>query len=99
MEEAEPPTGAAFEFKLDEIESSLAENSEFWNQFAGSGVANIFMMLAVVLYMGFKKLCNRDSKCKSHVHCCCLDLDVRDRTIHEQPGAPGSSDASGPEAV
>ena len=49
-------------------------NSEFWKQFAGSGVANIFMMLAVGVYMGMKKLCERDSKCKSHLHCCCIDV-------------------------
>ena len=90
------PGADGFEFKLDEITKSLGENSEFWNQFAGSGVANVFMMLAVGLYVGIKKLCERDSKCKSHVHCCCLDLDVRDRTLHE---SPGSTDEGGPEAV
>ena len=73
-----------------------AQNSEFWDQFAGSGVANIFMMLAVGLYLGIKKLCDRDSKCKSHIHCCCLDLDVRDRTLHQQPS---TTDESGPQAV
>mgnify|MGYP000050024546 CR=1 FL=1 len=70
--------------------------SEFWKQFAGSGVANIFMMLAVGVYMGMKKLCERDSKCKSHLHCCCLDVDVRDQTLREQPGAAAGP---GPSAV
>ena len=81
------PEAAQFEFKLDELSKSFGENSEFWNQFAGSGVANVFMMLAVGLYMGIKKLCERDSKCKSHIHCCCIDLDVRDRTVREQPAS------------
>ena len=81
------PTAAQFDLKLDELSKSLGENSEFWNQFAGSGVANVFMMLAVGLYYGLKKLCERDSKCKSHVHCCCIDLDVRDRTLRESPGS------------
>ena len=87
------PAGGAFELKLDELSKTMSENSEVWNQFAGSGIANLMMMLAIGLYVGIKKLCNRDSKCKSHVHCCCLDLDVRDRTMRERPqdtdeGAP-----------
>ena len=90
------PSAAGFEFELDEITKSLGENSEFWNQFAGSGIANVFMILAVGLYYGARKLCERDSKCKSHVHCCCIDLDVRDRTMREPPG---STDQSGAEAV
>ena len=79
------PTGAAFELKLDELTKSFGENSEFWNQFAGSGVANVFMMLAVGLFYGIRKLCERDSKCKSHLHCCCIDVDVSDRTLHSKP--------------
>ena len=90
------PTGAAFELKLDELTKSFGENSEFWNQFAGSGVANVFMMLAVGLFYGIRKLCERDSKCKSHIHCCCIDLAVRDRTLRDQPG---SADGRGPHAV
>lgn len=90
------PSAAAFDLKLDELTKSLGENSEFWNQFAGSGVANVFMMLAVGLYYGVRKLCERDSKCKSHIHCCCIDLDVRDRTLRSQPG---STDDRGPAEV
>ena len=75
---------------------AAAETPEFWKQFAGSGVANIFMMLAIGAYLGIKKLCERDSKCKSHIHCCCIDLTVRDRTLRTEPG---SSDGDGPSAV
>ena len=81
------PAAAGFDFKLDEISAALGENSEFWNQFAGSGVANIFMILAVGVYYGVRKLCERDSRCKSHIHCCCLDLDVSDRPLRDQPGS------------
>ena len=35
--------------------------------------------------MGVKKLCNRPSKCKSHIHCCCIELDVADKTIRSLP--------------
>ena len=90
------PEAAGFDLKLDQISTALGENSEFWNQFAGSGVANVFMILAVGVYLGIKKLCQRDSKCKSHLHCCCLDLDVRDRTLRDQPG---STAELGPRAV
>ena len=79
------PEAAQFEFKLDELSKSLGENSEFWNQFAGSGVANVFMMLGVGLFYGIRRLCERDSKCKSHLHCCCIDVDVSDRTLHSKP--------------
>jgi len=61
----------------DEIEMS----SDFMKQFSGSATANLLFGIAFMVYMGLKKLCNRDSKCKSHVHCCCLDLDVRDKTM------------------
>ena len=65
--------------------SGQEENTEFWNQFAGSSVANVFVILVAGLVWGMKKLCNRDSRCKSHIHCCCLDLDVRDKTIRDSP--------------
>ena len=72
--------------------TNLTGNSEFWNQFAGSGVANVFMMLAVGLFYGVRKLCERDSKCKSHLHCCCLDVDFADRTLHTKPESTDESD-------
>lgn len=58
---------------------------EFWKQFAGSGTANIVTVLGIALLMGLRKLCARETRCKSHVHCCCLDLDVRDKTIRNSP--------------
>ena len=60
-------------------------DAEFWNQFAGSSSANVLTILAIGLFLGLKKLCNRDSRCKSHIHCCCLDLDVRDKTSRTKP--------------
>ena len=67
-------------------------DSEFWTQFVGSSSANVLTIVAIGLFVGLRKLCNRDSKCKSHIHCCCLDLDVRDKTLRDPPdltdGAP-----------
>jgi hypothetical protein len=68
----------------------------FWDQLAGSGSANIITIVAVGLFIGLRKLCNRNTKCKSHLHCCCLDVDVRDRTLRMQPGA---ADEEGPASV
>ena len=65
--------------------SALLENSEFWNQFAGSSTANGFVILLIALAAGLRKLCNRNSKCKSHLHCCCLDVDIKDQTLRERP--------------
>ena len=59
----------------------------FWDQLAGSGSANIITIVAVGLFIALRKLCNRNTKCKSHLHCCCLDVDVRDQTLRQQPGA------------
>ena len=67
------------------MEAALGTETEFWKQFAGSGSANVLTIVAVGLLIGLKKLCNRESRCKSHIHCCCLDLDVRDKTTRERP--------------
>ena len=90
------PSAAAFELKLDALTEALSSDSEFWDQFAGSGTANLLTMLAVALLVAIKKLCERDSKCKSHIHCCCLDLDVRDKTSREPPV---NTDEDGPSQV
>ena len=59
--------------------------SDFMKQFSGSATANLAFGVLFMLYIGIKKLCTRESKCKSHIHCCCLDLDVRDKTVHSNP--------------
>ena len=69
---------------FDDLTTAMSGvDSEFWNQFIGSSSANILLLIAVGVFLGLKKLCNRDSKCKSHIHCCCIDFDVRDKTIRE----------------
>jgi len=67
------------------MEAALGTETEFWKQFAGSGSANVLTIVAVGLFLGLRKLCNRESKCKSHLHLCCLDIDVRDKTTRERP--------------
>ena len=61
------------------------ETSEFWNQFAGSSSANVLVIVVLGIVAGIRKLCERKSKCKSHIHCCCLELDIKDQTLRERP--------------
>ena len=58
--------------------------SKFMEQFTGSASANLVCVVVVMIGLGIKKLCARESKCKTHVHCCCLDLDLRDKTIRSK---------------
>ncbi len=71
---------------FDDLTTAMSGvDSEFWNQFVGSSSANVLLVLAVGVFLGIKKLCSRDSKCKSHIHCCCIEFDVRDKTIRDPP--------------
>ena len=90
----EDPSGMSF---LDDPSALLT--GDFGKQFGGSAAANIFTLLVVGLCMGLKKLCNRNSKCKSHIHCPCIDVDIVDRTGNTLHTAPESLDDSGPVAV
>ena len=89
---------AAEEFSLEDATSGLL-TGEFGKQFGGSAMANVFTLLVLGLLMGLKKLCNRNSKCKSHIHCPCLDVDIVDRSQNTLRTAPESTDGSGPAAV
>ena len=57
-----------------ELESTFAQ------QFTGSASANLAFGVIFLLYMGLRKLCERESRCKSKCHLCCIDVDVRDVT-------------------
>ena len=59
---------------------------EFMKQFGGSAAANGITAIILVILFGLKKLCNRKSKCKTKLHTCCLDVDIRDDTIRNPPG-------------
>ena len=65
---------------------------EFVKQFGGSAVANIVTLIVVGILVGLKKLCDRPSRCKSHLHCPCLDVEVLDRTKTTIQSAPESVD-------
>ena len=70
----------------------MEAESEFWKQFAGSGSANLLTVAAMAVLWGLKRLCERKTKCKSHLHTCCLDVEVRDETTRSRPqNADGST--------
>lgn len=74
------------------MDDPTSTDSEFWNQFAGSTSANLLVMVVLGIGWSVRKLCERKTKCKSHVHCCCLDLVVRDQTIRDGPGNEDEGD-------
>ena len=53
---------------------------EFMKQFGGSAAANLLTVAVLGLLMLLKKACDRPSRCKSHLHCPCIDVEVTDRT-------------------
>ena len=63
----------------------METESEFAKQFAGSASANVVFVFFGILYLLVKRICDRNTKCKSRCHTCCLDIDVSDRTIREPP--------------
>ena len=73
-----------------------ATDSEFMKQFAGSGAANVLTIVAVGVFWCARKLFSRDSRCKSKLHCCCLDVEVADKTLRK---APTITAESGPALV
>ena len=92
----------AGDFSLEDLitgDASSLLTGEFGKQFGGSAAANILTLLVLGLFMGLKKLCSRNSKCKSHIHCPCLDVDIMDRTGTTLRTAPESTDGSGPAIV
>ena len=72
---------------------------EFGKQFGGSAAANIVTLLLLGIFMGLKKLCNRPSRCKSHLHCPCLDVDITDRSKNTLRSVPKNVDEPEPSPV
>ena len=60
---------------------SEEESTEFIKQFSGSAAANGLTGLILLIMFGLRKLCTRKSKCKTKLHTCCLDVDIRDDTM------------------
>ena len=66
-------------------DAASVDTSEFMKQFAGSGAANMLTIGALGIFWCARKLFSRNSKCKSRLHCCCLDVEVADKTLREAP--------------
>ena len=65
-------------------------------QFGGSAAANLVTVAVLALLALLKKCCDRPSKCKSHFHCPCLDVEVMDRSNTTQRKDPKSAAELGP---
>ena len=79
MTDADPTTAAI---------SKLLSDENFMSGMASNGLTVVFLMVA----WGLKKLCSRPSRCKTHLHTCCIDIDVADRTGNTIRQLPVSSD-------
>ena len=65
-------------------------------QFGGSAAANLVTVAVLGVLVLLKKCCDRPSKCKSHFHCPCLDVEVMDRSNTTMRNAPKSKAETGP---
>ena len=72
---------------------------DFMKQFGGSAAANLVTVLALGFLMLLKKRCERPSRCKSHFHCPCLDVEVVDRSGSTFRTAPENVAETGPAIV
>ena len=65
-------------------------------QFGGSAAANGITGIILLVILGLRKLCNRKSKCKSKLHTCCLDVEIRDETMRTSPPSSKGTGAPAP---
>ena len=65
---------------------------EFMKQFGGSAAANLLTVAVFALLMLLKKACDRPSRCKSHIHCPCIDVEVTDRSGNTLRTVPKNKD-------
>ena len=74
-------------------------SDDFVQQFTGSAAANGITIAVVGLLVLLKRLCDRPSRCKSHLHCPCLDVEVMDREKTRRSNSPKTTAETGPELV
>ena len=81
---------------MEDASALLDTSGEFAKQFGGSAAANLVTVAVLGLLMLLKKVCERPSRCKSHIHCPCIDVEVSDRsgntlrTVPEKAAGPNS---------
>ena len=72
---------------------------EFMKQFGGSAAANAITLAVLGILMLLKKVCDRPSRCKSHLHCPCIDVEVSDRSGNTLRSVPKNAAATQPTSV
>ena len=86
MTDADPTTA---------VISKLLADESFVSGMASNGITIVLLGSLWAL----KKLCSRPSKCKSHIHTCCIDIEVADRsgnTIRQPPITSDEADRVSP---
>ena len=81
-----------------DVSESLISN-EFVKSFTSSAAANGITVAIIGILVLLKRLCDRPSKCKSHLHCPCLDVEVMDRDRTKRSAPPKTVDETGPTLV
>ena len=81
------------------MDESTLLTGEFGKQFSGSAAANMLTLVVLGVLMGLKKLCDRPSRCKSHIHCPCIDVDISDRGQTTRTVPPVLADGDVPAKV
>ena len=66
---------------------------EFMKQFGGSAAANAITLVVLGVLM-ILKVCDRPSRCKSHLHCPCIDVEVSDRSGNTLRSVPKNAAAT-----
>jgi len=64
---------------MEDISGDLSPAS-FVGSLGPDVAANLLTVVGLGLLWSLKKLCSRDSKCKTKCHLPCLDVEVADRT-------------------
>ena len=80
MDAETDPTSAAI--------TKMLTDENFMSGMASNGLTIVLLGTLWAL----KKLCSRPSKCKTHLHTCCIDIDVADRSGNTIRQPPVSSD-------
>ena len=82
------------------MDGQTAEQAgEFMKQFSGSAAANVVTVLLMGCLMLLKKCCDRPSRCKSHLHCPCLDVEMMDREKTRRSTVPVTAAEGAPQQV
>lgn len=74
-------------------------SGDFMSGMGTDVAANVVTVAMFGFLFALKKLCTRDSKCKTKLHTCCIDVEVADRTQRSDHPPSVSEDDHGENRV